>query len=70
MTEVETLLLDSLKKLTEESAEREKESTEREKRLIAAFESRMQEFLEHSRLLTETYEALEKRLVALENNRK
>ena len=63
MTEVETLLLDSLKKLTKDSAAREQ-------RLIAAFESRMQEFLEHSRLLTETYEALEKRLVALENNRK
>ena len=63
MTEVETLLLDSLKKLTEES-------NEREKRLIEDFESRMQHFLEHLKLLNKTYETFEKRLAALESGRK
>ena len=63
MTETERFLLDSLKKLT-------KESVEREKRLIAHFESRMQHFLEHLKLLNKTCEAFEKRLAALESGRK
>ena len=63
MTEVETLLLDSLKKLTKESAAREQ-------RLIEDLESRIQHFLEHLKLLNETCGAFEKRLSALENYRK
>jgi len=45
------------------------ESAEREQRLIEDFESRMQHFLEHLKLLNKTYEAFEKRLVALENRK-